>query len=144
MTDDSLLFGVLESNKLFIGWHDFGAGSEEFWLMPERISSLIFHSLFQSFLKIEYGLIIAVNILDAFPELNEILDNMFGILKFVDGLPIFGSFVVKVLEFDIDVHDIFFCRWYFRVYFIESLLDFGPVWVAFLFMRVNEFGDRLF
>lgn len=65
--------------------------------MPQGISMLILYSLFESFLQSKYGLIISINILYTFSQLNQILDHTLRALKLNYHLSVSCSLLLKTL-----------------------------------------------
>jgi hypothetical protein len=91
-----LFLRVLESDEVLVGRDDLLRGPQELRLVPEGLS-LFFHFLFESFLEVEYGLVVMIDILYAFPELYKVLDDVLGVLKLDDSFSILGPFVHEVL-----------------------------------------------
>ena len=119
------------------------AQSGEIGFMPQGIS-LLLHLSLEPFLEGQNHLIVAVDVFYAFPQLHQILGDVFGILKLVDHFPIFQPLMVEVLQSDLDIGEVLFGRYYPAVYLVQGLLDLLPVGVALLFVGVDEFCDRSF
>lgn len=106
--------------------------------MPDGVSMLFFNSGLETLLKNQNGLVVIIDVFYALLKLDQILDHIFRVVQFRDGLTISASRLLEGLHFGVHCSYCLLDRHHFRVQFIESLLDFLPVRVTLLLVRIDK------